>query len=312
LWQSRFVMETAPVAALVFLFGLAVGSFLNVCIRRIPAGASIVTPASRCPSCGTPIKPYDNIPVLSYLLLRGECRACGQRISPLYPAVELLTALLFLACLLNFELTLEGLKWTLLCCLILVLFFTDILERILHDKVNLLGLAVGLIFSLIVPIGDGSALWLSGKLFDFPPPVAVVSLVDAVLGATLISLPLWGFGAVFSRIIGRPALGFGDVKMMMMVGAFLGVKRTFLTLLAGTLLGSLIGLLAVVILFVAGWKGPVALRARRRGLGKSTAGLRWALARRYQLPLGTFLGVGAIFAVFYGTPVLEWYAHLFG
>jgi len=304
-------METAPVAALVFIFGLAVGSFLNVCIRRIPASASIVTPASRCPSCGRPIKPYDNIPLLSYLILRGKCRACGLRISPLYPTVELLTGLLFLACLLTFGPTLAGLKWTLFCCLIVVLFFTDILERILPDKVNFFGLAAGLVFSLVLPIRDGAALWLSGKLFNFPPPAAVVSLVDAVLGATLISLPLWGFGAVFSRIIGRPALGFGDVKMMMMVGAFLGVKGTFLTLLAGTLLGSVMGILIVVLLFAVGWKGRVALRARRRGLGKSGAGLRWELARRYQLPLGTFLGMGAIFVVFYGAPVLQWYARLF-
>lgn len=304
-------MESVTLAVLVFVFGLAVGSFLNVCIRRIPAGISIVAPASRCPSCQTPIKPYDNIPLVSYLLRRGKCRACGLRISPLYPIVELLTGLLFLACFFTFGPTLEGVKWTLFCCLIVVLFFTDILERILPDRVNFFGLAAGLVFSLFVPIRDGAALWLSNRAFDFPPPAAVLSFVDAVLGAALISLPLWGFGELFSRIIGRPALGFGDVKMMMMAGSFLGVKGTFLTLLAGTLLGSVLGLLIVLLLFAVGWKSRVVARAHRHGLGKSAAALRWELARRYQLPLGTFLGMGAIFVVFYGAPVLEWYARLF-
>lgn len=298
------------IETLVLLFGLAVGSFLNVCILRIPAGESIIWPASRCPSCLAPIKPYDNIPLLSYLLLRGKCRACGARISALYPVVETLTGVLFLACLFTFGLTLEGAKWALFSCLIVVLFFTDILERILPDKVNFFGLAAGLAFSLFLPIRDGTALWLSQKLFVALPPEPVLSLLDALLGAVLLSLPLWLLGAVFSRIIGRSALGFGDVKMMMMVGAFFGVKKTFLTLLTGTLLGSVVGGLIILLLYALGWKRRVAARAQRRGLG-SMARLRWTLARRYELPLGTFLGLAAILVMIFGTPALDWYESFF-
>jgi leader peptidase (prepilin peptidase)/N-methyltransferase len=298
------------IEAVVFLFGLAVGSFLNVCIRRIPAGESIVRPASHCPKCNAPIKPYDNIPLLSYLILGGKCRACGISISAMYPFVELLTGLLFAACLVTFGPTLEAAKWALFSSLMAILFLTDIRERILPDAVNFFGLAVGLLLSLFLPLRDGTALWLGRKLFDVLPPEPAISLLDAVLGASLISVPLWLLGEVFSRMIGREALGFGDVKMMMMVGAFLGPKRTFLALLAGTLLGSVLGILIVLVLFASGWKSAVAARAQRRGFG-SVAGLRWALARRYQLPLGTFLAPAALLVVFWGAPVLDWYEALF-
>jgi leader peptidase (prepilin peptidase)/N-methyltransferase len=305
LWHSRVVIE-----AVVFLFGLAVGSFLNVCIRRIPAGESIVRPASHCPKCNAPIRPYDNIPVLGYLILRGKCRGCATRISAMYPIVELLTGLLFVACLIAFGPTLLAAKWALFSSLIVILFFTDLRERILPDAVNFFGLAAGLVLSLLLPLRDGTALWLVRKLFDVLPPEAAISLLDAILGATLISVPLWLLGQLFSRMIGRQALGFGDVKMMMMAGAFLGPKKTFLTLLGGTLLGSVLGILIVLVLFASGWKSTVAERGSRRGLG-SPAGLRWALARRYQLPLGTFLAAAALLVVFWGMPLLEWYEALF-
>ncbi|MCI0356356.1 MAG: prepilin peptidase, partial [Acidobacteria bacterium] len=141
-------MPDAAIATLVFLFGLCTGSFLNVCIRRIPAGQSIVRPASRCPKCAAAIKPYDNIPVLSYLFLRGRCRNCRAPISFVYPAVELLTGLIFLACYLMFGPTLAAAKWMLFSALLIVLVFTDIFERILPDPVNFGGLATGLLLSL--------------------------------------------------------------------------------------------------------------------------------------------------------------------
>jgi leader peptidase (prepilin peptidase)/N-methyltransferase len=297
------------IEAVVFLLGLAAGSFLNVCIRRIPAGESIVRPASHCPNCHAPIRPYDNIPVLSYLILGGKCRFCGTGISAMYPVVEVATGLLFVGCLVTFGLTLEAAKWALFSCLIVILFFTDLRERILPDTVNFFGLAAGLVFSLFLTLRDGTGLWLARKLFEVLPPEPAISLLDAILGATLISASLWLLGAVFSRMMGREALGFGDVKMMMMVGAFLGPKKTFLVLLGGTLLGSVLGILIVLVLFAFGWKRLVAQRASRRGLG-SAAGLRWALARRYQLPLGTFLAAAALLVVFWGAPVLAWYESL--
>lgn len=290
----------------VFLFGLCIGSFLNVCIWRIPQDLSIVSPASRCPKCQAPIKPYDNIPVLSWLLLGGKCRSCRAPISPLYPFVELLTGLAFLACVWQFGLTRDAAKWAIFLAILLVLFFTDIYFRILPDEVNLFGALAGLAFSLQIPVGDGTAAWLSHTLAGTTFRPAIFSFGDALLGGTILALGLWGLAEGFSRVIGRPAMGFGDVKMMAMMGTFLGVKKSFLSLLLGTLLGTVLGVTLIGALFLAGWKSKVAARAQRRGMGSDVA-LRWALARRYQLPLGTFLAVGAAAAVFAGEAILEWY-----
>ena len=175
--------STAFIGAVAFVFGLTIGSFLNVCILRIPAGKSIVSPPSACPKCGKPIKPWDNIPVLSYLILRGRCRACGTRISPMYPAVELLTGILFLLTYLAFGISLATIKWSIFAAIIVVLVFTDLRERILPDAVNFTGLALGLLISLFTPPSDGTALWLANRVFAFPPPRPAVSFADAVLGA---------------------------------------------------------------------------------------------------------------------------------
>src|SRR5580658_1319816 len=139
------------IAGAVFLLGLLIGSFLNVCIVRIPAGKSIVLPSSACPKCGAPIRPYDNIPVVSYLLLRGKCRRCKSPISPMYPAVELLTGILFFICYRYFGLTIEAAKWAIFSALMIVLVFTDLRERILPDVVNYTGLCIGLIVSVFAP-----------------------------------------------------------------------------------------------------------------------------------------------------------------
>ena len=147
--------------AAFFLFGLVIGSFLNVCITRIPEGASIISPRSRCPNCETPIKPYDNVPVLSWIFLGGKCRNCHTSISPMYPVVEVLTALLFVACYLCFGLTLPALKWTFFVCILIVLVVTDFRERILPDVVNWFGVGLGLAFAAYVPPVDGVAPMLT-------------------------------------------------------------------------------------------------------------------------------------------------------
>jgi leader peptidase (prepilin peptidase)/N-methyltransferase len=268
------------IAVFSFLLGLIVGSFLNVCILRIPAGESVVKPASRCPQCRAPIRPYDNIPLVSWLLLGGKCRSCKAKISPLYPTVELITGLLFLGCYLAFDLTPEAAKWAAFAALLVALTITDARERILPDKVNFAGLGIGLVFSLFTRPIDGTALWLANRAFEFPPPVPVLSFADAVLGAAAGSGLLWVVAEGYFRLRGREGMGLGDVKMMAMAGAFLGVKRTLLTILAGSLLGSAIGL----ILIAASGKG-----------------------RDYELPFGTFLGASALLVVFFGTPALHWY-----
>ena len=160
--------------------GMIVGSFLNVCILRIPAGESVVHPRSRCPKCAKPIAGYDNIPVLSWVLLRGKCRSCQTPISALYPAIELLTGGLFLACYLAFGLSLETVKWAALNALLVVLTITDLRERLLPDKVNLTGAVMGLAFAAMVPVGDGTALLLAGRFFAFPPPAVVLAAFTRV------------------------------------------------------------------------------------------------------------------------------------
>src|SRR5258708_23058425 len=196
----------------IFLLGLVIGSFLNVCILRIPADKSIVLPASSCPKCGKGIAPYDNIPVLSWLILGGKCRNCKTRISAMYPAVELLTGLLFLACYFAFGFTVDGLKWAVFSALLVVLTITDLRERILPDEVNFFGLGAGLLFSLFSKPLDGTAMWLANRWFDFPPPQMALSFVDGVLGALAGSGLLWLVAGGYFRLRGPEGLGAGRVK----------------------------------------------------------------------------------------------------
>ncbi len=285
------------VIALFFFIGLLVGSFLNVCILRIPEDLSIVSPGSRCPRCESPIRPYDNIPVVSWLLLRGKCRRCGQAISPMYPAVELLTGFAFAGCYVTFGTTIGTFKWLFFACLLIVLTVTDLRTRLLPDAVTWPGFGMGLVFSAVVPPQDGAALWLLGQISRRTPGSMIVGIVDAILGAAFGSLLLLGAGWAYRMWRGREGMGLGDVKMMAMVGSFLGLRGTFLTVLLGTLLGSVIGLGIILTLYATGWKRDVAARASRRGLGELSP-LRWALASQYQLPLGTFLGIAAMAVVF--------------
>lgn len=283
MWQSRSVTAQVLIGVFVFVFGLVIGSFLNVCVLRIPEGKSIVRPASACPKCGAAIRPYDNIPVASWLLLGGKCRACKAPISWMYPVVELLTGALFLGCWLAFGPTLLALKWAAFSAIMVVLVFTDMRERILPDVVNFTGLAIGLGISLFTPPADGTALWLSNRLFSFPPPTPVISLLDALLGAAIGSSLLWIVSEAYFRLRGREGMGLGDVKMMLMAGAFLGAKRTLLTIFAGSVLGSFLGLAIIL--------------AKRKGSD-------------YELPFGSFLGAAAILVVFFGTPLVSWYQSL--
>lgn len=284
MWHSRNMLPGQTIAIFVFLFGLVIGSFLNVCISRLPAGKSVVRPRSRCPMCGKHIKPYDNIPVISYFFLTGRCRNCKARISPVYPAVELLTGLLFLACYMVFGNSLLTVKWAAFSAILVVLIFTDWRERILPDVVNFTGLGIALVLSFFVRPEDGTAAWLANRMFDYPPPAPVISFADAVIGAAIGGGMLWLVGEAYFRLRGREGMGFGDVKMMLMAGAFLGLRRTILTILAGSILGAILG---AIFIFAS---------------RKETT---------YELPFGTFLGASALLVVFFGTPVVAWYQSLF-
>jgi leader peptidase (prepilin peptidase)/N-methyltransferase len=220
--QNEDVLPEALIAAFVFVFGLVIGSFLNVCILRIPGGKSIVLTASACPKCGKEIKAYDNIPVISWLILRGKCRNCKTKISPMYPLVEFLTGMLFLGSYLAFGLSYDTLKWCAFSAILVVLVFTDYRERILPDVVNYTGFAIGLGLSLLTKPSDGTALWIANKFFEFPPPVPVLSLIDALIGAAVGSGLLWLVSEVYFKLRGREGMGLGDVKMMLMAGSLLG------------------------------------------------------------------------------------------
>lgn len=302
----RLCQSAAVIGGAIFLLGMIVGSFLNVCILRIPAGQSVVHPRSRCPQCGKAIAGYDNIPVLSWVLLGGKCRECRTPISAQYPAVELLNGLLFLACYLAFGLSLEAAKWAVLCAVLVVLTITDLRQRLLPDKVNLTGALLGLGFALAVPVDDGTAWALATRWLASPPPEPMLSVVDALVGAAAGYGLLWVVAEGYFRVRGREGMGRGDLKMMGMVGTFAGLRVTLLTIMAAAFIGSALGVSWVGILYVFGWKRKVAERAQRRKLG-SVEALRFELARRYQLPFGTFLGAAAVLVIFLWGPVLRWY-----
>ena len=236
-----------------FFFGIVVGSFLNVCITRIPEDLSIVSPGSRCPKCKTAIRFYDNVPVFAWIWLRGKCRACGEPISVMYPLVELSTGLLFVAAFLEYGITQATVKWLFFTCLIIVLTITDLRVRLLPDLVTWPGFAAGLVLSAFVPPSGGFGQALGWRLLHQHLQPNTAGLVDAILGAAFGSFLLWGLAAGYKLVRKREGMGFGDVKMMAMVGAFVGLRGTFWTILLGSLLGSVIGLSVVVALYLGGW-----------------------------------------------------------
>jgi len=302
-----------------FLFGMVIGSFLNVCISRIPEGESIVSPASRCPRCKTSIKPYDNVPILGWLWLRGKCRTCSLPISPMYPIVEFLTGAIFVLTYLEFNVSLPTFKWLFFSCLLIILIVTDLRVRLLPDAVVWPGFGIALVLATKIPPNDPTGYTIIGFLegalpsgvlknvYEFhanliPYVNAALGLLDALLGAAFGAFLLWAAATLYKLFRKREGMGMGDVKMMAMVGAFLGVTGCFLTILFGTLLGSIIGVLFVASLYALGWKRDLAIRGNRRGLGQVNS-LRWAIVSKYQIPLGTFLGIAALFVV-YALPYL--------
>lgn len=291
--MSLLAIENAVALPLPVLVGTAgilgalIGSFLNVVIHRIPRGQSIVFPNSACPSCGAALRPYDNIPIISYLVLRGRCRFCRNPISRRYPIVEALTALLFIGVALR-----DGTSYALpfdlaFVAALLALIFIDGEHMILPNVITYPGMIFAVIARLALPylVGPAALDDLPGLMTRLPElPVWSVSLIGAVIGALVGGGSLWLMGFIWQKLRGVEAMGLGDVKMMFAVGAYLGWRLAVLTIFFGVFTGSLAG---------------IAVMAKR---GKNM---------QMMLPFGIFLGIGAIVSLFVGARVIEWYAAQF-
>src|SRR5215510_66122 len=275
--------------ALAAIFGAIIGSFLNVVIHRVPLEESIVFPNSRCPSCGAVIAFYDNIPVLSSLVLRAKCRHCKEHISFRYPAVELLTSAMFIAVTWHDGLSVALPFDLVFVSALLALVFIDAEHMILPNVITYPGIVFALVARVVIPYLGGTPHFddlpsLSGGALA-EMPVWVVSLAGALIGALIGGGSLWLMGWTWEKLRGIEAMGLGDVKMMFMVGAYLGWRLTILAIFVGVLTGSVIG---------------IALMARK---GQRNM--------QMLLPFGVFLGLGAIAALLFGVPLVEWYAGQF-
>jgi leader peptidase (prepilin peptidase) / N-methyltransferase len=247
-----------PQLAILVVLGLAVGSFLNVCIHRLPLGQSLSTPGSRCPKCGYALRWFDNVPVASYALLAGRCRKCRAPISIRYPVVEVATMLLFVLHGAVFGWTALLVPRLVFACAMVVLFAIDLEHHLLPDVITLPGIALGLVSSAVLPPG----------------------LMDALIGVVVGGGVLWLVSEAYYRYSGHEGMGGGDIKMLAMIGAFLGWELALLTLVLSSFVGSLVGLLVIL--------------GRRGGM-------------KYALPYGTFLALGALTASLAGDAILRWY-----
>jgi leader peptidase (prepilin peptidase)/N-methyltransferase len=243
----------------VFILGAMVGSFLNVCIYRLPRSESVVFPASHCPHCEQPIAPYDNIPILSYALLRGRCRACGAAISARYPVVEALAGLCAVVAFGALGVTPHALLAFAFLSALIVVTFVDLDYQIIPDAISLPGIGIGFVAALI--LGDPS--WSA-------------SLAGILLGGGL----LWGVAEGYHRLTGREGMGGGDIKLLAMIGAFLGWQAVPVTLMIASLTGTVVGVGLMVV--------------QRRD-------------SRTAIPFGPFLALGATCALFWGDALIAWY-----
>jgi len=269
--------------AFVFVFGLLVGSFLNVCIVRLPRGRSIVTPPSHCPRCTSGIKFYDNIPVVSFLLLRGKCRSCGEPISWRYPLVELLNGLFYVWIMSEFGINGEAFLMMAFCSSLVVITFIDFDFQIIPDVITFPGMLLGVIIGpfFMSALNEPLPFQLDQLLPQAWPHL--VSFLNSVIGLLCGALPLFTIGWLWERLRHVEAMGGGDVKLMGMVGSFLGWKGALLTIMLGAVAGSVVGV------------GLIALK--RHKMDKV-------------IPFGPFLALGAITSAFYGPDIIAWYLGL--
>lgn len=246
-----------------FLIGLCVGSFLNVCIYRLPAGRSIVRPPSSCSTCAAPIRWYDNIPVISYVVLRGRCRSCRAPFSPRYPFIELLTGFFATAVWMRFGPHPQTLIYFLFIAALLTITFIDIDHRIIPDVISLPGIPIGFGLSFLIP----QLTWID-------------SFLGILVGGGSLFAVAWGY----RLITGKDGMGGGDIKLLGMIGAFIGWKGVLFTIMASSFTGTLVG---------------VAMMMRTR------QGMKLAV------PFGPFLAIGAVIYLFFGSQLIDWYMYRF-
>jgi leader peptidase (prepilin peptidase) / N-methyltransferase len=258
-----------PVLAAGFVFGSMIGSFLNVCIFRLPAGESIVWPGSHCQACKKPIAWYDNIPILSYFILKGRCRNCRTRISPQYAAVEFITGLLFILFLALFGLSFKSAIYLVFTLALLVVTAIDWRHQIIPDEISLPGIIVGVALSAVFPEMHGAHFWAYGLR---------ESLIGVLVGGGF----LFALGTLAEKILKKEAMGGGDVKLLAMIGAFIGWPGVLWTVFVSSLLGSVVGVIAMM----------------KNG-------------SRY-IPYGPYLAFAAVLYVVTGDAVIAWYLKMIG
>jgi len=265
------------------LFGLVIGSFLNVCIVRLPSGRSVSKPASHCPRCKEPIRFYDNIPLISFILLRAKCRKCGEPISWRYPLVELINGLFYVWVVLEFGFGGEAVLIMILCSSLIAITFIDFDHQIIPDIITLPGMLLGLSFApfYLYPLTDPLPFHLGNLL----PHVSLylTAFLNSLVGLLAGAVPLFAIGWIWERLRHVEAMGGGDVKLMGMIGSFLGWKGALLTIMLGALTGSVAGILLILL--------------KRHKMEKV-------------IPFGPFLAFGAVMTAFYGPAIISWYLNL--
>ena len=271
------------ISIVILLFGLVIGSFLNVCIVRLPRGRSIANPASHCPRCRTPIRFYDNIPIISFLLLRGKCRSCGEPISWRYPIVELLNGILYLWIVNEFGLSGEAVLLMAFCSSLIVITFIDFDHQIIPDVITIPGMLIGLLLApfFMCPLTDQLPFHID-RLLPHAGPY-LVAFMNSLIGLVLGGGPLLAIGWIWEKLRHIEAMGGGDVKLMGMVGSFLGWKCALLTIMLGAVVGSVVGILLILL--------------KQHKMEKV-------------IPFGPFLALGAVIAAFYGFDIISWYLGL--
>lgn len=272
---ADLITATGGVASLLgplgFLLGLIFGSFLNVCVSRLPEGRSVVSPGSACPHCGHAVRWYHNVPLLSWLLLRARCRDCAAPIPARYILIELATAILFCFCAVRYGFTLSALQYAVFGWLLLGLIATDAETRLLPDAMTLSGVAIGLGFSF------ADATWRE-------------KLLGVAVSAGFLYLTRW----IYLRLRHVEGLGLGDVKLIALIAAFLPPRSVLMTLLVASVVGALAGVASAVAVWI-----KRLTRWKRRGASTKTAQARATIAARlmmrtYPLPFGVFLGAAAL------------------
>jgi leader peptidase (prepilin peptidase)/N-methyltransferase len=288
----------------LFVVGLAFGSFLNVCISRIPRDESVISPRSHCPACGAFLRWPDNIPLLSWLLLHRRCRDCGGRISLRYPMVEILTASLFTTCYVAFGPALVTAKFCIFCFLLVGLIFMDAETGLLPREFTYPGIVLGLALSWLAPTDStGAQFFLRAYGAQLPTP-AQLALLDSTIAAVVGAGFFYLAWALYYLLRKRHGMGFGDIALMAMVGAFLGLKLTLVVIFSAPLAGAIYA----AFLFARRPRNTPEISEAPDGKARSS-GREMFLAQ--ELPFGVFLGTCSLAAVFFGESIWRWYLSFF-